>query len=558
MALHCRRSDLRCGEENHRYFGCNGTFTWCQCNIEKDMSKKRQRASDESDIIVDKTRIAVLTDEGWVEGVVEYAQVIKGKGGKRHTAYHVNVEFPEGPMHVTIGLDGSPPLCEMEWWIVGQEEQSADEELQDGALMAEERSTSQESNRMNESPLEGHVPPMPALPSDDCESSDPCEDYPPFDSRTGSPLPPCSDGSMDELNPTNQRECQVPYADIYLHPHAVHEGGRHSPTPPMASQDSDSDSSISEVEWETIHRPLEHVVDSMIADGEDLISAVNAFSSLITNTMRDTLSEDVHTVGTEAPHSAKKRPVPRAHPTARTRCAANAARKRLCHPTAQETGPKRKLPHAASATRKRPVLTQEATDVAVTRSASKRKSASAASAAQKRMATASPVPKRKPASAAGAAQKRSATASSAQKRKTIRAAGAARTRAPEPAHAKAIVQAYSKRSKRKSIAPGKAPKDAPPPKRHSRLRARALNSHLESLCQSVSVIIRPSDLIDHSGAPSPAPPLPSPPAGDDDQGSKEQQKTRKRTRKELDELALATRRKKQQRLDFGQHFKRPP
>ena len=45
---------------------------------------------------MDKTRIAVLTDEGWVEGVVEYAQVVKGKGWKRHTAYHVNVEFPDG------------------------------------------------------------------------------------------------------------------------------------------------------------------------------------------------------------------------------------------------------------------------------------------------------------------------------------------------------------------------------------------------------------------------------------------------------------------------------
>ena len=67
-------------------------------------------------------------------------------------------------VHVTIGLDGSPPLCEMEWWIVGQEEcsQSSDEELQDVASMEEDRSASQESNRVNESSLEDHVSPAPA------------------------------------------------------------------------------------------------------------------------------------------------------------------------------------------------------------------------------------------------------------------------------------------------------------------------------------------------------------------------------------------------------------
>jgi len=34
---------------------------------------------------------------------------------------------------------------------------------------------------------------------------------------------------------------------------------------------------MSEVEWENIHQPLEHVVDCMIDAGEYLIAAVNEF-----------------------------------------------------------------------------------------------------------------------------------------------------------------------------------------------------------------------------------------------------------------------------------------
>ena len=118
--MRCRQGDLRCGEENHRYFGCNGKFTWCQCNIEEAKTKLLKHVNDENDIVVDKTRIAVMTDDGWVEGLVEYAQVVRGVRGRQHTAYHVNVE--------TIGLNGTPPLCEMEWRIVGQEGESSNEE----------------------------------------------------------------------------------------------------------------------------------------------------------------------------------------------------------------------------------------------------------------------------------------------------------------------------------------------------------------------------------------------------------------------------------------------
>ena len=43
-----------------------------------------KHANDENDIVVDKTRIAVMTDDGWVEGLVEYAQVVKGARGRQH------------------------------------------------------------------------------------------------------------------------------------------------------------------------------------------------------------------------------------------------------------------------------------------------------------------------------------------------------------------------------------------------------------------------------------------------------------------------------------------
>ena len=84
---------------------------------------------------------------------------------------------------------------------------------------------------------------------EDCGFSDSCEDYPPFDSRTGSPLPPSSDSSMEEPNPTSQHEYQVPYANFHLHPHAIQDGGCHSPSPPLTIQDSDSDSSVRAPFW---------------------------------------------------------------------------------------------------------------------------------------------------------------------------------------------------------------------------------------------------------------------------------------------------------------------
>ena len=64
-----------------------------------------------------------------------------------------------------------------------------------------------------------------------------------------------------------------------------HDYEAHSP--PLANADDESDSSISDVEWETIHQPLEHVVDGMIAAGQDVISAVNEFSNFITRTMKE-------------------------------------------------------------------------------------------------------------------------------------------------------------------------------------------------------------------------------------------------------------------------------
>jgi len=53
-------------------------------------------------------------------------------------------------------------------------------------------------------------------------------------------------------------------------------------------------------------------------------------------------------------------------------------------------------------------------------------------------------------------------------------------------------------------------------------------------------------------------PLPPPPAGEEDKGLDKHLKKRKMTRQELDELTSATRRKKQQRLHFGKHFKLLP
>jgi len=153
-------------------------------------------------LAVDETRIAVSTDEGWVEGVVEYAQIVKGAHGKRHTAYHVKVEFPEGPMHVTIGLDGSPPLSEMEWWIVGQEGRHSDEESHNGSSMRDDSSMALDL----ESSLRSHEGSMKeAAPlSSEHDSKNSCENHPPFDSRTGSPLPSISNESSKESILTHQ------------------------------------------------------------------------------------------------------------------------------------------------------------------------------------------------------------------------------------------------------------------------------------------------------------------------------------------------------------------
>jgi len=81
---------------------------------------------------------------------------------------------------------------------------------------------------------------------------------------------------------------------------------------------------------------------------------------------------------------------------------------------------------------------------------------------------------------------------------------------------------------------------------------------IESICQPVRVIIQPCSSND-SPRDSSRSPLPLTPfASDEDQDLGKRLKKRMRTRQELDELALATRRETQQRLDFGQHFKRPP
>ena len=330
-----RWEDLQCSEENHRYFGCNGTFTWCQCNIEEDKTKMLKYANDENDIVVDKTRIAVMTDDGWVEGLVEYAQVVKGARGRQHTAYHVNVEFPSGPMHVTIGLDGTPPLCEMEWWIVGQEGDSSDEEP----------SSPRRTNSSSESPVRDDSP-LRRSPS-----SVEDEDFPPFDSRTGSPILITSTCSSDTSSSNSQSHCQTPYAIFSLHPEAVQNHDQEPHVPPTIDADDESSSSISDVEWETVHQPLEHVVDSMIEAGQDIISAVNEFSNLITRTMRESSPTPIDNDGLGIPQSTKKRLLPMTSRTIVTRSAAKAARKRL-YPTTPATGIKRKIPYDTGATHK--------------------------------------------------------------------------------------------------------------------------------------------------------------------------------------------------------------
>jgi len=113
-------------------------------------------------------------------------------------------------------------------------------------------------------------------------------------------------------------------------------------------------------------------------------------------------------------------------------------------------------------------------------------------------------------SASKAAQKAASAAGAARERA---AAHAAASRV-EPAQATAVVVACSGRPKRKSIVPGEAPKDAPPPKRASRLSARSINKQPESIFQPASIVIQPRPGAAHTIAlttalarPFPAPAL---------------------------------------------------
>lgn len=205
-----------------------------------------KHVNDENDIVVDKTRIAVMTDDGWVEGLVEYAQVVRGVRGRQHTAYHVNVEFPSGPMHVTIGLNGTPPLCEMEWWIVGHEGESSNEEPGTPPCTNSNQTTSIERSMGDDSPLMQ----SPSSVEDD--------GFPPFDSRTGSPINFTSTCSSGSPSSSSQSHYLGPYATFSLHPEAVRHHDQDSPLSPSADAGAESSSSISDVEWETIHQPLEH------------------------------------------------------------------------------------------------------------------------------------------------------------------------------------------------------------------------------------------------------------------------------------------------------------
>ena len=192
--------------------------------------------------------------------------------------------------------------------------------------------------------------------------------------------PSISNAPLTEPNLAHQHGCQVPYATFHLHPDAaLDDDSGAAPSPPIL-HDSDSGSSISDVEWETIHRPMEHVVDGMIEAGEDIISAVNDFSSLIASTMREASPTTADANGLGVPQSTRKRQLPLTSHTVRTRSAAKAARKRLCPPTPQATGSKRKSPHAAGAACKR--LTTDQAAQTVTSPTSTRKSTRAASAAR--------------------------------------------------------------------------------------------------------------------------------------------------------------------------------
>ena len=79
-----------------------------------------------------------------------------------------------------------------------------------------------------------------------------------------------------------------------------------------------------------------------------------------------------------------------------------------------------------------------------------------------------------------------------------------------------------------------------------RSHMKNINKQLESLCQPANVVISIQD----SRVCARSPPLSLSPAGAEDRGQEPSPKKRKRTKRELDELASVARRKKQQRLDF--------
>ena len=106
---------MRCQDLTHQYLACKGKATWCRCQVEGTASKQCGLNS-EDDIVVNETVIAFLSDDGWKEGLVDWAQVVTTRAGHRQTAYRVLSE--EEHVLYTIGFDDTPPLHEMEWWIV--------------------------------------------------------------------------------------------------------------------------------------------------------------------------------------------------------------------------------------------------------------------------------------------------------------------------------------------------------------------------------------------------------------------------------------------------------
>lgn len=154
--------------------------------------------NSEDDIVVDETVIAFLSDDGWKEGLVEWAQVVRTSTGRRQTAYHVCSE--EEQTLYTIGLNDSTPLHEMEWWIVGHKQTA------DCTCEAEDHCQA----------LASAIPP----PSSSSE-----EDFPPFDPLTGSPVPP----------PPITPHCWLQYHNA-----------------PVDTNDNSSSTSDSNVEWLTV------------------------------------------------------------------------------------------------------------------------------------------------------------------------------------------------------------------------------------------------------------------------------------------------------------------